>query len=125
MAKPFALRRPVAPESDLLRATLSALTLHRVFHWRNNSSVTVLGVGKSRRVIRGAPAGSPDILLIIPGTRGQLGGLECKTEAGRQNANQKSWELKATAHGVRYGVVRSVSSAIALVKRWELEARAA
>lgn len=105
-------------ESDLVRAVLQALTLRRVWAWRVNSGVTVIGSGKSKRVIRGAPAGSPDIMLVVPGTLGRLGAVELKTETGRLRASQQRWHDKASRMGVACGVARSVGEAMALVDLW-------
>ncbi len=113
---------PPAKEADLLRGVLKALAARRVFCWRNNSGVTVLGAGKSKRVIRGAPAGSPDILGVIPGSDGSLFGLELKTERGRVTDTQHDWHERAKAQGVRVGVARSVAWALELVDSWIEEA---
>jgi hypothetical protein len=123
MPTPFRLQAPAAPESDLLRSVLQALALHRVFCWRNNSGVTVLGKGKARRVIRGAPAGSPDILGVIPGSDGALFGFELKTATGRVSASQREWHEKARAQGVRIAVVRSVKDSLRVLETWTEEAR--
>lgn len=113
-------RPPAAPgkEADLLRSVLKALAARRVFCWRNNSGVTVLGVGKSKRVIRGAPAGSPDILGVIPGSDGSLFGLELKTATGRVTDTQRDWHERAKAQGVRVAVARGVSEALQIVDSW-------
>lgn len=74
-------------ESQLVTAILRALHLKGVWAWRVNSSLTVLPAQAShgRRVIKGAPAGTPDILLVIPlthclfkklGSEGEIAGLE-------------------------------------------------
>lgn len=106
-------------EAQLLRGVLKALAAKRVWHWRNNAGLTVLGKGKARRVIRGAPAGSPDILLVVPGSAGQLGAVELKTAKGRVSETQLAWASEARKHGVRYGVARSVSEALELVEAWK------
>jgi hypothetical protein len=102
-------------ETLLVRAILQALQLKGVFCWRVNSGVTVLGTGKSKRVIRGAPAGTPDIIGALDG---RMVAFEVKTETGRVLATQQRWHDKATKHGVRVAVVRSVSQALAKVKEW-------
>jgi hypothetical protein len=107
-------------ETQLVRAVLDALAAKRVWAWRINSSLTVFGAtsGHARRVVKGAPAGSPDIMGILPGGGGRLFGIELKSPTGKQNANQKAWQLKAEAHGVRYGIARTVSEGLALVEGW-------
>lgn len=122
-------------ESPLVTAILRALQLKGVWAWRVNSSLRVIAAeGKSRRrVIKGAEAGSPDILLIIPrdvllprrgdvgldaALVGQLCGLEVKTATGKQLPSQRAWETKAASHGVRYAVVRGIGEALATVECW-------
>jgi hypothetical protein len=104
-------------EAAILRSTLQILTARGVFCWRNNSGVTVLGAGKSRRIIRGAPAGSPDILGVL-GTSGKLFGIELKTATGRVSTSQKLWSERAQKFGVLYGVARSPREAMALIAGW-------
>jgi hypothetical protein len=87
-----------------------------------NSGTVVVGTGVNQRAIRGAPAGSPDIMLVIDNT-GQLGALELKTEKGKQLASQKRWQERAEKHGVRYGIARSVSEALGFVDTWGRWAR--
>jgi hypothetical protein len=105
-------------ETILVRAILDALTAKGYWSWRENSGLTVFGAAgtHSRRVVRGAPPGTPDIFVVLPG--GKLAGIECKTATGRQNPNQKAWQKKAEAHGVRYGIARTVSEGLALVTSW-------
>jgi hypothetical protein len=105
-------------ETLLVRAILDALTAKGYWTWRENSGLTVFGATgtHSRRVVRGAPKGTPDIFVILPG--GRLGGIECKTATGRQNPNQKAWQKKAELLGVRYGIARTVSEGLALVESW-------
>lgn len=108
-------------ETLLVKAILSALHLHGLWCWRVNAGVTVLGGGRSRRVIRGAPAGTPDILGVLPGGRGRLFGLEVKTARGRLEESQVAWHELATSKGVRVAVVRSAHEALDIVTRWALE----
>lgn len=98
---------------------MEALALKGYWAWRVNSSLTVFEADEKheRRVIKGAPKGSPDIMVIIG--RGRLCGIECKTEVGKQSANQKEWEATAKKHGVGYGLARSIGDAFTLVAGWE------
>lgn len=105
-------------ETALVRSILQRLTVLGVWCWRVNAGLTVIGSGKARRAIKGAPQGSPDIMGIVPRTAGRLFGLEAKTTTGTIRASQKRWAEKATARGVRYEVVRSVDDAIGAVERW-------
>lgn len=110
-------------ETQLVRAVLDTLHAQRVWCWRVNAGLTVFGAatGSARRVVNGAPKGTPDIIGVVPGSRGRLFGIECKSPTGKQNPNQKAWEQKATNHGVRYGLARSVSDAVALLVAWQLD----
>lgn len=103
-------------ETDLVRNVLAALKAKRVWAWRANSGAMVFGQGESRYVIKGAPAGTPDILVVLPG--GRLCGLECKVGKAKQRPSQVLWQRKAERHGVRYAVVRSVSEALRAVEIW-------
>ena len=124
-----------ANESQLVTAILKALKLKGVWAWRVNSSLTVLPKqgGHARRVVKGAEAGTPDILFVYErairtavvsgepvtlAAAGCLGGLEVKTVTGRQLPTQRAWQEKAERHGVRYAVVRSISEALDVVGLW-------
>ena len=68
-------------------------------------------------MLRGSPAGTPDILLVLPG--GRLGGLEVKRpKVGRVSESQSEWHAKAAEHQVRVAVVRSVREAMQTVDEW-------
>jgi hypothetical protein len=124
-------------ESAIVTGILRTLALKGVWAWRANSGTQVLkATAKAqRRVIRGAPAGTPDILLVLPVRKtavclgddgmtieerayGALCGLEVKTATGRQLPSQKAWQARAEAAGVRYAVVRSIKEALAAVEGW-------
>jgi hypothetical protein len=111
-------RRARGKESPRVTAIIRALALRGIWAWRANSGTQVISatVRTRRRVIKGAPAGTPDILLVLPG--GRLGGLEVKTAEGRQLPSQKLWQAKAERLGVRYAVVRNVVEAFAAVESW-------
>lgn len=107
-------------ETQLVRAVLDALSARGYWNWRVNSGATVIKSAKyGDRFLSGAPKGSPDIFVVLRG--GKLAGIECKTATGKQNPNQKAWEQKAAKHGVRYGIARSVSDALALVDAWQAD----
>jgi hypothetical protein len=121
----------------VVTAILKALELKGIFAWRANSGTQVLAATSKarRRVIKGAPAGTPDILLVLPvqarvlslgaggmnlesSVWGALCGLEVKSETGSQRLSQKAWQAKAAKHGVRYALVRSIREALAAVEAW-------
>lgn len=127
-------KRALSRETPRVTAIIKALRLKGYWAFRNNSSLTVIPEqGKSRRrVIKGGEAGSPDIFVVIrrpalplldgdPLYLGVLGGIEVKTEVGRQSASQKLWQAKAERHGVRYGLATSIEQAFALVEKWSGE----
>lgn len=131
-------RPPRRRESPLVTQILKALALRGVWAWRANSGTQVIKatMRTRRRVIKGAPAGTPDILLVLPKKAfggflvpathplgagpsfAALCGIEVKSPDGRQRASQKLWQGKAERHGVRYAVVRSVKEALAVVEGW-------
>lgn len=116
-----ARRRARGKESPLVTAILQALWLKGIWAWRANSGTQVIKASSRarRRVIKGAPAGTPDILLVLPKNFfGTLCGLEVKTATGRQLPSQRAWQAKAEANGVRYAVVRSIREALAAVEAW-------
>ncbi len=95
----------------------------KLWYCRLNSGVFVMGEGKSKRVIRGTKAGTSDFLVIrrcYP-----LGApnkdevfvifLEVKTEKGKQNLAQKSFEEQVTSQGHLYKIVKSVDEVISFL----------
>lgn len=110
-------------ETALVSACLKALAAIGVWAWRVNSGARVFAATRTaaRRIVRMAPAGSPDIMLIVPGSRGQLAGIECKSDGGVWRKTQAAWCAKAEAHGVRYGIVRRVSECLEMVAEWQRE----
>lgn len=134
-------RRRGVSESTLVTAILKALTLKGYWAFRVNSGAVLLPTkAKSgHRIIKGAPAGTPDIFVVLPtdshwvtterratmtirhqhpSLLGVLHGIEVKSATGKLRASQVAWQAKAARHGVRYGVARSVSEALELVRVW-------
>lgn len=126
-------RRRGVSESTLVTAILKALSLKGYWAFRVNSgAVLVPNEAKSRhRIIKGAPTGTPDIFVVLPvrvvgagrladgdWCAGSLCGIEVKSATGKLRASQVAWQAKAARHGVRYGVARSVSEALELVRVW-------
>lgn len=104
-------------ETPIVSAVLAALQASRIWCWRENSGLMVIGKGKARRVVQLAPPGTPDILGYLSSGKGF--GLEVKTRTGRQSASQKAWQKKAESRGVRYAVVRSAREALLQYRAWE------
>jgi hypothetical protein len=106
-------------ESAIVRSILAALQLRKVLAWRANAGLLVLGQGASKRVVRGAPAGTPDVIGILPG--GRFFGLEVKKQTGRVRPSQHAWADRARELGARYQVVRSAREALAALDSWVKE----
>ena len=64
--------------------------------------------------VKGAPAGTADILACVAG---RYVALEVKTDAGRQSPAQRKFEAAVGRAGGVYAVVRSVAEAEAVVGR--------
>jgi hypothetical protein len=93
-------------ESDVLAGALSLLKLRGVFAWRCNSGVAF----RDGRPIKLAPAGTADILGIVPGS-GKLLAIECKARGGKLKENQRVFLANIRAAG---GVALVVSDLAAL-----------
>ena len=90
--------------------------MRRVWAWRVNSGAMAVNY-------RGAPAGTPDILVVLP-PNGRLVGLEVKTATGQQAPSQVAWHAKAGANGVPYAVVRSTGEALEFLQKQFAQHRA-
>lgn len=108
------------PEARLQRAIIDRLSYDRdVLVLRINAGMQVLNDGKRRRVIKGAPAGTSDLLLCV---RDQWGGgifcaLEVKAPRGKLTAKQAAFQDRVRELGGFACVVRSVADAVAAVRR--------
>lgn len=103
-------------ETDLQRAILEALAAHG--HWAmrvNAGTHAIPAAGEhARRVIRSAPSGTPDILVIKP-----YGWLEVKLLGGTLRPSQIAWHARAEREWLRCVVVRSIAEALRAVDRWK------
>lgn len=97
----------MTPEGQLLKAVKRYLTLTEkltgLVWWRANAG----GGLRGRRVIRGNPEGTPDVLLILPPS-GRLVGLELKSPAGKHRTAQLAWAEHATRAGAIIWTIRSI-----------------
>lgn len=99
-------RRPSSQESELqarLNWALNA-TERKTRVWRSNAGVMVVGRGPRRRVIRGAPAGSADLIGIVS-PEGYHLEIEVKDRA-RQTEKQKRWQRLIESRGGIYVLCR-------------------
>lgn len=90
------------PETKLQRQILDYLALRRIMAWRNNSGWLKIG----QRVIQMAPAGSPDIIGILPG--GRFLGIECKMQREGLSIEQRKFCRRLQDNGALVFVARSV-----------------
>jgi hypothetical protein len=104
-------------ETHLVRSILRTLQMKGVFCWRVNSGTRPMLQSSGRYVIRGAPAGTPDIIGALSPS-GTMFGIEVKTATGQVRASQQRWHDKAARHGVKVAVVRSVGEAVRVVEEW-------
>ena len=103
-------------ETDLQRAIMSALRASGFWALRLNAGSMMVGEKGAQRRIRMAEPGTPDILVLKP-----YGFLEVKTAKGRIGMSQVRWHNKASEHGVRTAIVRSIGAALQTVKTWRDE----
>lgn len=105
-------------ETPIVAAILKALKSAGFWSFRINSGRVKVRGG----MFSGAPAGTPDILVVVrpspPHVYGYLVGLEVKTndKASKQEDSQKKWQALAARHGVPYAVVRSAAEALEFLK---------
>ncbi len=119
-------------ETDLVRAIMQALALDSdVLVLRINSGTRVIEGKHKRRVFRGAPAGTSDLLLCVRSTvgwgedrdgavrheDGRFAALEVKTAKGRTTPKQEAFLADVRRRGGFACVVRSVDEARAAVAR--------
>jgi hypothetical protein len=75
-------------ETALVKACLQLLTLRGIPAWRQNTLAAAFGAGAGRRFVKSCPAGTSDVLGLIPRLvdcegnerRGVFLVLECKRE---------------------------------------------
>lgn len=96
-------------ESVLQSAIIEALQYAGCFVVRLNAGAMRIG----SRLVRLAPAGTPDLLVVVPG--GRIVFVEVKTPAGRLSPAQRSAHAELTRLGATVVVVRSVDDALDLL----------
>jgi hypothetical protein len=89
-------------ETQLVRACLDLLHLHRIPAWRNNSGAWKVG----NRFVRFGEKGSADILGVLPG--GRLLACECKLPGKLPTEAQSAWLERVRQAGALACVVTSV-----------------
>lgn len=99
-------------EKETQKAVLEYLTLKRIFHWRNNSGMMFSEYKGKKRAIKLGTTGSPDIFVLKNGT---LIGIECKSDTGKQNDDQKAFQKEMEKNGGKYFLVRSLDDVVPIV----------
>jgi hypothetical protein len=74
-------------ETALVKACLQLLTLRGIPAWRQNTLAAAFGSGPGRRYVRSGPAGTSDVLGVLPPS-GRLLALECKRPGNHPTAAQ-------------------------------------
>lgn len=95
-------------ESTIQRAILDALLAAGAFAFRAQAGKVKVRGGYMNL----CPAGTPDILVIVP-PRGMVVGLEVKTLTGELRESQLAWAAKVRALGGVVETVRSPAEAVA------------
>ena len=115
-----ARHRRRSPEAQLQRAVLDHL------HWRGVQNLFVFHypAGGWRSPIEaailkalGTVAGVPDLLIVH---RGQLYGLELKSESGRLTDTQSSTHADMRRAGALVATAYDIDAALAQLKQWQL-----
>jgi hypothetical protein len=97
-------------ESDVMTAVHQALSVHGIFHWRNNTGAH----REKNRFIRYGHPGSSDYIGICPD--GRFLAVECKRPGGRPSENQTEFINRINgSHGVAI-MADSVESLIRQLK---------
>ena len=107
--------KPKISESQLVSASLDLLRQLKFLAWRNQSGALLV----NKKLIRLAPAGSPDIMFIAP-PKGQLFGLELKVGRNTVTPMQKAFGSAMEAKGAIYAVIRSLDELIDLLNKHKL-----
>ena len=108
--KPY--KSPRREEADLLRQALAWLKLKGLFAWRANAGGGLRrGRGGRTVPVSGNPAGTPDVLCVLPPS-GRLCGIEIKSRTGTSRPSQEAWARRATAAGALCLTIRSLDELI-------------
>lgn len=98
-------------EIELQKAICDYLKAHRFFFWRQNNLGVWDNIRKSYRKNPRQTKGIPDIFVLL---RGNLYGLEIKTETNRQTLDQLEFQKDFERNGGHYFLVRSLSQVMSL-----------
>ena len=93
------MRRAIKPEAGVQRAILDLLAAEHVLAFRMNSGV----LKTERRFVRFGVPGMADVLAFP----GPVLWIECKSDRGRQTAEQASFQRMVESHGHAYLLARA------------------
>jgi hypothetical protein len=98
-------------ESNLQRAVIKWLRLHRVEHWRMPLGAVLHQAGGKMIYKKNPLKGFPDLAgLVTRGPhRGRLWVIELKSANGRLSNEQKEWAERLKNGGAAYAVVKSLT----------------
>jgi len=108
-------------EKDIENKILDFMNrIQGVFAWKNNTVGIYDPIKKVYRKAKGRHNinGVADILGVMDG---KFISIEVKTKTGKQSDDQIDFEDAIKSNGGRYGVARSLSDAIKLLKGWKDE----
>ena len=99
-------------ENLIQNAIMDYLSIRNVFHWRNNTTPIY---DPTRHCFRkmNSKKGVPDIICII---KGRFVGIEVKTDKGKQNPDQKKFEIDCLNNGGVYCLARSIDDVQEMLK---------
>lgn len=97
-------KRGANPESDIYSSILKYLEARGVIAYRVNSGAVRTQNGG---FFRGAPAGHPDIVAILP-PAGRLWYIEVKTATGKLSDHQRAFIERAEQAGALVTIARSI-----------------
>lgn len=120
------------PESDLVKSVVQHLEVRwRAVAIRVNSGLTVIGDGKARRVVRGAKAGTADVIACLPFLEKRISpvtgepyrynlarfcAFECKVAPNKATKEQEAFLQSVRDRGGIAGVVYSLEDVDRLIE---------
>lgn len=98
-------------ETKIQNNIIAALRRRGVWVFRLSAGTNIGHTPDGRRFAnRGVPAGTPDLICLLPGSR--VVWLEVKTKTGKLNNNQVKWHGHAGRIGHAVYVVRTTQEAV-------------
>lgn len=106
------MKRPVIPESAILKQCLQWLAWNGVFCWRNNTTAhshdyTRKDGSRGKSFIRTGKPGSGDIIGMLP-RNGRFLAIECKSAKGTASELQNRFRGDVVKNGGVYVLARGI-----------------